>query len=415
MIKTIIHRLLERRHFWRYATFSEIAELYASRTMRVIAINIVAGFTSVYLYSEGYSLAFLTIFWVCFYLSRTLALVVANLVISRFGPKHGTLYSNLLYVPAMTALGFLPQLGLPSVIIWAIFASISSSMYQLSYMVDFSKIKNIENAGKELAFMNILEKVAIGLSPVLGGVIALWFGLELVMWIAAVFFMIAALPLFKTPEPIKTRQHMKIAGFPWRANASSFIAHLGKGFDIATTGTIWSLFLVIVIFPGYGWEIYVKLGLLSSVTIITALIASYAYGKVIDKNKGGELLKITVAFNGLVHIMRIFVNSTSSIVATNISNEVATTGYGMAFMRGVFDAADLSGHRIFYLCVADIVQNIGAALAMLLLFTLTSVFEVGLSFKIFFAIAGFFVLLIGVAKFNIYKHKERSDLGSVIY
>lgn len=415
MIKTIIHRLLERRHFWRYATFSEIAELYASRTMRVIAINIVAGFTSVYLYSEGYSLAFLTIFWIIFYLSKIPALIIANLVIGRFGPKHGTLYSNLLYVPAMVVLGFLPQIGISAIIIWAIFAILSSSLYQLSYMVDFSKIKNMENAGKELAFMNILEKVAIGLSPVLGGVIALWFGLEPVMWIAATFFMVAALPLFKTPEPIKTRQRLKIVGFPWRANASSIMAHLGKGFDVVTTGTIWSLFLVIVIFPGYGWEIYVKLGLLSSVTIITALVASYAYGKVIDKNKGGELLKITVAFNSLVHIMRIFVNSTPSIVATNISNEVATTGYGMAFMRGVFDAADLSGHRIFYLCLVDIMQNIGAALAMLVLLVLTSIFEVSLGFKIFFVVASLFVLLIGTAKFNIYNHKERADHNSMLY
>ncbi|MEI6054357.1 MAG: MFS transporter [Candidatus Saccharibacteria bacterium] len=404
MFKSFLYRILERRHFWRYASFSEIAELYMSRTIRVIAMSIVSGFTSVYMYSNGYSLTFIMILFLGYYLLKVPLSIFSGKFITKHGPKHGILISNLLYAPAMVALGFIPIIGTISIIIWAFFMAISASLYHISYMVDFSKVKNVEHAGKELAFMNILEKVAIGLSPLIGGVIALYFGLQMVIWLSAGLFIISALPLFKSAEPTNLHQKIKWSGFPWLATIRSIIANTGVGFDYVTTGIAWHLFIVIVIFPKSGWEIYVKLGALSSVTILAAVVASYVYGKLIDNSKGGSLLKISVVANALVHVLRPFANTPAAIVGTNIANETATMGYNMAFMRGLFDTADLSGHRILYLCICDAVANLGAALACLILAILTfSIGEVS-GLNVFFFIAAGFVLLIGSAKFNIY-HK----------
>jgi len=409
MIRDFLYRIIERRHFWRYATFSEIAELYASRTVRVIALNIVSGFTTVFMYESGYSIPFIAAFWVYFYLAKIPLTFLAGMLISRFGPKHGILVSNLLYVPALTALGMLSTYGLTSIIIWGVFVALSSTIYKNSYMVDFSKVKNVEHAGKEIAFMNILEKVSIGVSPIIGGVIALKFGLPMVMWLAAILFVLSAIPLFRSMEPVETHQKMHFKGFPIKSNLSNLIAQTGVGFDIVTTGTVWHLFIVVAVFPGHGWDIYVKLGILSSVTIVTALLASYAYGKLIDNSRGGGLLKISVIANAAVHIGRAFSNNVFSIVNTNVANEVATTGYNMAFMRGVFDAADLSGHRILYLCISDALANLGAAIACLFLLVFVSNWGAVEGMRLFFMVAAAFVLLIGTAKFNLYRK------NSVIY
>ena len=67
MVKSFLHKLLLRRHFWRYATFSEVAELYTSRVLRLAAVHIVGGFMSVYLYQLGYSVTFIALAWGCFY------------------------------------------------------------------------------------------------------------------------------------------------------------------------------------------------------------------------------------------------------------------------------------------------------------------------------------------------------------
>jgi len=402
MLQKILSSILEKRHFWRYATFSEIAELYASRTLRVIAMNIVSGFTSVYLLERGYSLVFIAGFWLAFYLIKIPFTYFGGYFTAHFGPKHSILISNILYVPAMVALGLLPQLGIISIALWGLFMALSASIYHLGYMVDFSKVKNVEHAGKELAFMNILEKIAISISPIIGGFIALWFGLQVVIWLAAILFAISALPLLTTIEPVRTNQRLDFDGFPWRSTIKSIVAQTGVGFDYITTGVVWSLFIVIVIFPGAGWDIYVKLGILSSVTIVAAILASYTYGKIIDNSKGGNLLKASVIANAFVHISRPFASSPAMIVGTNIANEIATMGYTMSFMRGVFDTADLSGHRILYLTICDIVADFGAALACAILMVLVAILgDVG-GLNLFFFVASAFVLLIGTANFRLY-------------
>ncbi len=403
MFRSALYRIAETRHFWRIASFSEIAELYASRTIRTIAMNIVSGFTSVYLYEAGYNLQFIMILWLLFYILKLPFTVFSARFVAKFGPKHGILVSNLLYVPSMIALSFMSAWGLAGIILWGIFMALSASIYHICYMVDFSKVKNVEHAGKEIAFMNILEKIAIGISPIIGGLIALWFGLHTVILVAAVLFAISALPLFRLIEPTHTNQKLELRGFPWSQTAMSIFAQIGVGFDVVTTGIVWSLFIVIVVFPGVGWDVYVRLGILSSVTILAAITASYTYGKLIDKSRGGVLLKISVVANALVHAFRPFAIDPIAVVGINISNEVATMGYNMAFMRGVFDTADLSGHRIVYLCIGDFVSNIGAALACAILLVCTMLLGDVEGIRTFFFFAAGFVLIIGSARFSIYR------------
>ncbi len=403
MIKSFLYRLLEKRHFWRYASFSEIAELYTSRTIRVVAMHMVSGFSSVYLYESGKSLSFIVTFWLLFYLFKAPISFLSGYFVGYFGPKHGILVSNLLYVPSMMSLGLMPIFGDICIWLWGMFMALSGSIYYTAYMVDFSKVKSVEHAGKEIAFMNILEKVAIGISPIIGGLIAMYFNLGLVIWAAAGMFAVSALPLFWSGEPVRMYRKLNFRGFPWRMTFRSMFAQVGVGFDYVTTMTAWTLFVVIVIFPGAGWEIYVKLGLLSSVTIIAAIFASYAYGKVIDRSKGGSLLKFSVMANALVHVSRPFVTTPASIVGTNITNEVATMGFSMAFMRGVFDTADISGHRIMYLTICGIIVDIGAAIACLILLGCISMYGDIYGLRLFFFFAALFVLLIGTANFRIYR------------
>lgn len=403
MMKNLLYRLLEQRHFWRYASFSEVAELYTSRTLRVVAVYIASGFASVYLLQEGYSLSFIITCWGAYYLFKVPFAFISALVAARFGPKHGILMSNILHIPAMVALGFVPDIGLIGVFLWALFMAMSASIYQICYYVDFSKVKNVEHAGKEIAFMNILEKVAIGVSPIIGGLIALWFGPQIVMWVAAAFFVFAAIPLLQSAEQTHTHQKLSFRGFPWRMAYRSMIAEIGIGFDVITTATVWGLFVAIVIFPGAGDAVYVKLGALSSVSIIAAIIISYAYGKLIDRKQGGALLKMSVIVNALVHISRPFATTPASIVGTNITNEIATTGITMAYMRGLFDTADLSGHRIVYLCSVDAVANFGAVLACAILVSCVAVLGDSDGMRLFFFISAGFVLLTGTAHFRLYR------------
>ena len=78
--------MLLRRHFWRHATYSEIAELYMSRMLRMAALYIASAFMSIYLYQNGYSIGHIALFWSAFYLFKSIAALPVAGLVARIGP-----------------------------------------------------------------------------------------------------------------------------------------------------------------------------------------------------------------------------------------------------------------------------------------------------------------------------------------
>lgn len=404
MLQFILHRLFRRRHFWRHATFSEIAELYASRMLRIFALRIIAVFTSVYLFQEGFSLVFIALFWAAFYGLKILFSWPAAFLIARIGPKHVTLMSNIVSAVAMVFLPFAPEYGLYVLIPWNILQALSSSSNDLAYLVDFSKVKSVVHAGKELGYMNIIEKVGTGLSPLIGGALAYFYSPESVMLFSAVLFLLSSIPLLLTAEPIATHQKLTLRGFPWKSTWRSIVAEGAVGYDVFVTGTVWSLFMTVVIFANSGSDIYFKIGAFASVALFAALASSYIFGKLIDHRRGRELLQTGVILNSLLHTLRPFIASPAGIILINSANEVATTSYSMAFMRGLFDTADRSGQRIVYLAWVEVMVNVGAALAACLLAVFFILFDSSnFGFTAFFVTSAFITLIIATPRFALYR------------
>lgn len=404
MLKNIIHQVLIRRHFWRHATFSEIAELYASRVLRMLALNIASSFMSIFLYQHGFSIPFIALFWAIFFGFKSLIAIPAAAVAARIGAKHGILISNLMYIPSMIAFAFVPEYGIWLLVIVVIFQGASSALYSISYSIDFSKVKNATHAGKEIAYMNIVEKVTTGLSPLIGGLIAFLLGPQVVLAIAAVLFAIAAVPLLQTGEQELPRQKLDFKGFPWHLVRPNIIPQIAIGIDAFTSGIVWTLFTaVFIIGVSATNEVYALNGALLSVVLFAALGASYAYGRLIDRKRGGDLLRIASIGNALTHVMRAFTTTPIAIAGLNVANEAATTGYTMAYTRGVFDNADLSGKRTTYLGIIEVLSNFGAALGSVVLFFLIGPLGDHRAIQVFFFIAAAIVLLIATARFPLYR------------
>ena len=403
MIKDFFYRVLQRRHFWRDSTFSEVAELYASRVLRLTATSVGAGFSTVFLYKEGYSLVLILAIWMMVYAIKIFLSPFAGLLVARIGTAKSTLISNILYIPAMIAISLVEKFGIPAILIFAFFMAVSITIYQLCYYVEFSIVKNEEHAGKEIGYMNILEKLAITISPIIGGFIALAFGPPVIMAVAGVLFAIAALPLLKNPSRTEQRQEVTLSGFPWRMALPSMLARASLGFDAVASSIVWGLFVLIVIFPNSDNDIYVILGALSSLTVVVATVASIAYGKIIDKNKGGNLLRIGVVSNAIVHLSRVLVVSPVEVFGVNIVNEAATTAQNMALLRGIFDTADLSGHRVVYMVGGEAMDGVGGILACLAMILCQISFGGVVGFRIFFVIAAIAILGNGMSRFPLYR------------
>lgn len=405
MLQNLFHRMLLRRHFWRHATFSEIAELYTSRMLRIAAMYIAGAFMSIYLYQIGYGIGYIAIFWAAFYLFKVFVALPIASVVARIGPKHGILVSNILYIPAMILFALLPELGPWLLLPILLLQASSACMYAIAYTIDFSKVKSVEHAGKEIAYMNMIEKITTGISPLIGGALAFFFGPQVVLIVAAMLFALAAVPLLSTGEPVQTGAKLQFKGFPWKLIRQQWVAQTAVGFDVFTSGTIWTLYTAVVVIgiSTSNNNVYIISGILLSVVLLAALASSYIYGRLIDKKRGADLMKISIVANSLTHFIRPFIASPVTAAGINVANEVATTGYTMPYTRAVFDTADISGMRTTYLGIIDLFANLGAFIAALILGLLVLAFGETIALTNFFFIAGFVVLLVLTARFSLYK------------
>jgi MFS family permease len=407
MFQAFIHRFLLHRHFWRYANFDEIGELYASRMMRLLAVFMINVFVALYLYQQGYSLLFIASFYALSFLFRAGVTYFAARFVAKFGPKHGILTANLLYIPALIAFPFLATFGLPAIIIFGLFQSLSMVTFDLAYLVDFSKVKHVEHAGKEIGYMQILERLTASLSPLIGGTIAFLIAPEATIWFSAVLFVFASLPLFRTKEQVRLNQKLDFRHFPWRDTWQSIRAETAIGFDAVASNFVWVLFIAVTIFGVSSGDdsVYFLVGAFASITILTSFFSAYAFGRIIDRRHGGDLLNIAAIANAMTHVFRAFVTTPAGIVAANVGNEVATTGYSMAFMRGIFDTADnAKGHRIVYLMLMSAAANVGGFIGSLVfVLILLMNLPLVLSFQMFFVVAAVYVLLAMTARFRLYR------------
>ncbi len=392
--------MLERRHYWRHDSFSEIAELYASRLLRILGVSMVSIFVAIYMYQNGYNLTFIMFFFVCYYVLRAVLSFPFAYVIARIGPKHATLISNLLYIPALLLLVMLPEYGLVAIAGYAFLQAASLSLYDMAYLIDFSKIKHEEFSGREIGYMNMLEQIARGSSPFIGGFLAYWFGPQVTLFVAAGIFTISALPLFFTGEPVKTHQMITFHGIPWRRLWHPIVAFAADGYDTIASSLIWSLFIAIAIFGISDNTVYAQLGVLASITMIIGVVAAKFFGAIVDRTRGRELLNAGAIANAFTHAARPFVATPLGVLFVNIFNVLATTAYILPFLKGMFALADdLPGYRIAFISIMNAAASLGAAVLCLIAGVLSLFFDEILSLQITYVVTALITLLIMTNRF----------------
>lgn len=405
MIQNFLHIFIRRTHFWRSVSISEMAELYSSRMLRVMAMQMFGGFGIVYLYQLGYSLQWLAWYYVIYFGCRVLMGPLVAITVARYGPKHGTLISNILFVFAAISIALVPYFGIYALILLIPTGGFSRSLYDACYLVDFSKVKHVDHSGKELGIMQIIERVMTAFGPIFGGVIALLFGPAIMMIAAALLMLLSAMPLFFTKEPTKIHQKLTLRHFNIKVAWKPMIAQVAAGVDVNASGLLWNLFVIVVVFGTVTNSSYLQLGILSSVALFASVAISYIYGKLVDNHSGKTLLKFSVIGDSLVYLFRPFVSSPFQAGGINVANEVVTTGYMLPALRGIFDTADgLPGYRIIYITIMTTMLVIGDTLCVLLLAILLSFMDDQDALRNIYFLLAPVMLIIGLHGTAIYRH-----------
>ncbi|GAC1391673.1 MAG: hypothetical protein NVSMB46_05030 [Candidatus Saccharimonadales bacterium] len=397
MIKKIVTRILRPRLFWRSIDFNELSELYVSYMLRTFAVSLLMVFVPYYLYQHHYTFSLIFIVFGLFFVTRVLCDVLSGFVIARYGPKHTMVMSCCFQIISALVFITIPQHHWNPLVISMPWGA-ATSFFFIAFHVEFSKIKHTSHAGKELGYMEILGKIGAIAGPLVGGIAGTIVGPSSIFLLATLVLFGSLWPLFKTSEPIKTRQKILFRTFPVEKLQRDIIANIGLGVENTLCINLWPLYVSIFALSG---AIYAQLGALSSSAVFASLITAYGIGKIIDAKHGRRVLRIAAFLNAGIYFIRPLVHSLLPAFAINVSNEAVTTAYRMPFTKGLYGAADdVPGYRILYFMTLESLSSLMKATAWFVLALLAEVVDMRSVIIIGFMIASFASLVIMTEKFK---------------
>lgn len=396
MLRKLLQRLLAPRHPWRTVTFSELSEIYLAGFLRTLAVGMVGIFLPLYLYRSGFSFTLILLYYSLFYSFGIAADYLVSLLVSRVGPKHVMRMSFLLQTVFSILVVNIGRLPAP-VFVLALVGCVASTMYFIPYNIDFSKVKHKEHGGKELGFLQVMERSASVVGPLLGGAVATFVAPAATFVFAAIAMFIAAIILMFTPEPMKVHQKLRFDKVnvkkDWRTYAS-FAALCGEN---ATSIIVWPIFMTFVVFTG---DIYLKLGAVSSASVLITILIAVPLGKVLDNKKGGQILRYSTVLNSLIHVLRLGVNNLFGCILVATINEPNTLVYRLAFIKGFYDTADdYPGYRVAFFATCEMIADCVRASTFFLLTILSLHYSARAVCGAAFMLAAFYSILIRFERF----------------
>ncbi len=396
MLRKFLNRFTVRSHYWRNLGFDQLSEIYASQMLRSLSLSLVNIFVPVYLYTIGYSLRAIFGFFFVWFAFRLFISPLVAFIVARIGPKHGILLSMVVQMLYLAMLLSLKTMHWPFYLLPCL-GSLALSLFWISYHTNLSKIKHETNAGKELSYINIFERVGAILGPLAGGLIANFFDPRYTIFLALTVMALSVIPLLASREPVKINQKITFKGFPYRANLRTSLAVSAFDLDTQSCQIVWPLFVAITVF---SHDIFGILGVMTALSVAVGLGFTHAIGRLIDKNKGGELLKFGVWLNSVNYFVRPFVSSITSVFAVNFINDPATTAFRIPFTKGYYDLSDShEGYRIVFFAVNDWVSSFVRTIFWALMILATYIWQAEYVMRWHFLGMGIVVLAVLLHKF----------------
>lgn len=326
------------RHHWHY---TEMNELYASLSLRALALGIGGVFVPLYLYDIGYGLAMIAVFYMVSMALRMPLEVGAAYLISWIGVKHTLTLSYLSLIAHFVSLYFLSSFPW----LWvfaALFLACEMSLFWVSYHLHASSSRSSKRGSSQVSIAIILMRSFMALGPLLGGVVATRYGVEHTLLLAAFLLASAAYPLSKTPDIRRTLT------VQWKRLEIDFkrqdsIAHTAWQISGVAATYLWPLWLLLILGE------YDEIGFLIALSIVLGIGLTFWVGKLGDQGYNGRFLRLGSYIKVLSHGLRTISHDFGVALVANVTNDLGDNFAAGPFTEKFYKAADQGGRMEYIL------------------------------------------------------------------
>ncbi|MFZ5364154.1 MAG: MFS transporter [Patescibacteria group bacterium] len=344
----------------------ELKELFWSTAILDFAISAVGVFEPIYLYTLGFSLSKILIFYIAVYALYFLLVPLGGKFARARGYEHAILFSTPFLILFYLSLFAIPYH--PFFIVSAILSlAIQKTLYWPGYHADFARFGKDGSRGKEISNLVVLDSIVMILGPAFGGVVIATMGFKVLFIIVSFLILVSNIPLLTTPEkfvpvPFSYKDSMKRLVAP--ENRRRLFAYCGFG-EEHLAGYLWPIFIFMMI-PAFA-----SIGFLVSASVFVATILTLYIGRITDEESRHEVLKIGVVFTAFTWLIRVLVVSGIGVFMADSLYRISRRTVGVPLAAITYEEAKRTSvmNTIVFLQMALVLGKlIVSVLALIILF-----------------------------------------------
>ena len=332
--------------------YTELNEIYIFSTLRSLAFTFIAHFIPIYLFINKGDLQLVFLYYFLMYGMEGLLEPVAVKLIRHFGPKHTIAFS----VPFLLLhFWFLQTLSVYDWPIWvlSISGSFALAFFWQAYHYDFSKAKRKNKATSDVSKHYILLNVTAVLAPIIGGYLLQNSGPIITFSIVIILLLIGTATLFKTGDKHSEDSKIDLKKLNWKRVRRDAVSYMGYTTEAFISMTVWPIFVYLIVGN------YETVGLVTSVSIFTAVIVMYFVGRRADKGakKRFFYIRFGAMAKSLIELLKILIRTIFGVYLANIAKSLGSAMFTAPWTSEYYLHADKES-RSEYILIMEIATDL---------------------------------------------------------
>lgn len=351
------------------------------------AVAAVALFEPIYLYTLGYSLKVILLFYIEVYIVYFILLPLGAKYANKFGYEHSMMLSTIFlvgYYLSLYAIGINPIF----LVIAPLLFAINKSLYWTGYHADFARFSDGKERGKQIGEMDAIDSMVYIVGPLVGGaVLAIW-SFNILFIIAAILILSSSIPLVTTKEKFKVKQFSYQDAYQRlfsKKNRRKLFAYIGFGEELIVM-VVWPVFIYVVVTN------FFSVGMVVALATLTTTFATLYIGRLADRRSKRGIVRFGAISSTFIWLIRIIASAGWHVFLIDSLSRITKRTIAVPLMAITYDRAQK--HNVMKSIVNfELALVIGKLLAATVIFALLFLFPASWGFAIAFIIGGSMTLL----------------------
>ena len=323
----------------------ELSELYAMMSLRSMAMSLISIFVPIYLYTLGYGIPTILLFYIAASATHALMSPVSAKISSHIGFKHGMLLGFLgyfLYYVMLAMLGTNSQL----LYITAATYGVSQAFFWIPFHAFFPALTDSRKRGEEVALLQIFPGIFSIIAPLISGLIIFFADFDTLFIAGLGFLMAAAFPLLMSKDiRMPFRFSMQVKGFDKRL-AVSLVSYS----DILNE-TLWPIFIFTIVGSAAA------LGGIMALGVLVGFAIAWIIGSMCDRGYRKKILQFGSVGQSVIWTFRAFASNLVYIVGVESAWRFVSKFTEVSYNSAYYERARKARRKLEFAVLREISIN----------------------------------------------------------